>query len=88
MSIQETAAAKRPFFQRTKSCPFSGKGAQKIDWKDPRTLVKYVSESGKMTPSRITYVSGKKQRELSQAIKRARFMALMPYLRYETENRR
>lgn len=79
------AAGKRPFFRRKKSCPFSGDGAPAIDWKDVRTLNKYISERGKIMPSRITSVSQKKQRELSQAIKRARYMALMPYLRQESE---
>lgn len=79
------AAGKRPFFRRKKSCPFTGEHAPAIDWKDTRTLSKYISERGKIMPSRITSVSQKKQRELSQAIKRARYMALMPYLRQETE---
>ncbi|MBX9976936.1 MAG: 30S ribosomal protein S18 [Alphaproteobacteria bacterium] len=71
---------KRQFFKRKKSCPFSGKNAQKIDYKDVRMLSRYVSERGKIIPSRISSVSIKKQRELSQAIKRARFLALMPYV--------
>jgi small subunit ribosomal protein S18 len=78
-------ATKRPFFRRKKSCPFTGEHAPAIDWKDTRTLSKYISERGKIMPSRITSVSQKKQRELSQAIKRARYMALMPYLRQESE---
>ena len=76
---------KRPFFKRRKTCPFSGEGAPTIDWKDSKLLGRYVSERGKMVPSRITAVSGKKQRELSQAIKRARYMALLPYLRTESD---
>lgn len=79
--------AKRPFFRRRKSCPFSGKNAQTIDWKDTRTLSRYISERGKMIPSRITAVSQKKQRELAVAIKRARFMGLLPYVRHEGEGR-
>jgi small subunit ribosomal protein S18 len=67
------------FFGRRKSCPFSGLGAPKIDYKDVRLLSRFVSERGKMVPSRITAVSAKKQRELTQAIKRARFLALLPY---------
>ena len=82
------AGAKKSFFKRRKSCPFSGKDAQAIDWKDIRTLGRYVSERGKMMPSRITSVSQKKQRELAQAIKRSRYMALMPYVRVEMENTR
>ena len=70
----------RPFFRRRKSCPFSGKSAPKIDYKDVRLLQGFMSERGKIVPSRITAVSGKKQRELSQAIKRARQLALLPYL--------
>lgn len=84
----EGGPAKKTFFKRRKTCPFSGKDALAIDWKDIRTLGRYVSERGKMMPSRITSVSQKKQRELAQAIKRARFMALMPYVRVEMENTR
>ena len=62
----------RPFFRRRKSCPFSGPNAPVIDYKDVRLLQGFVSERGKIVPSRITAVSGKKQRELAQAIKRAR----------------
>jgi len=71
---------RRPFFRRRKTCPFSGDKAPKIDYKDVRVLSRYVSERGKIVPSRITAVSAKKQRELSRAIKRARFLALMPYV--------
>ena len=70
----------RAFFRRRKSCPFSGKNAPKIDYKDTRLLQGYMSERGKIVPSRITAVSDKKQRELSQAIKRARHVGLLPYL--------
>ncbi len=70
----------RPFFRRRKSCPFSGKNAPKIDYKDVRLLQGFMSERGKIVPSRITAVSAKKQRELSQAIKRARQIGLLPYL--------
>jgi small subunit ribosomal protein S18 len=68
------------FRGRPKSCPFSGKGAPKIDYKDVHLLRRFVSERGKIVPSRITAVSAKKQRELAQAIKRARFLALLPYV--------
>ncbi|HXP04648.1 MAG TPA: 30S ribosomal protein S18 [Stellaceae bacterium] len=74
------AAARRPFFRRRKSCPFSGPNAPKIDYKDTRLLQRFVSERGKIVPSRITAVSTKKQRELSRAIKRARFLGLLPYM--------
>src|ERR1700726_417417 len=72
-------AARRPFFRRRKSCPFSGPHAPKIDYKDVKLLQRFVSERGKIVPSRITAVSTRKQRELAQAIKRARFLGLLPY---------
>jgi small subunit ribosomal protein S18 len=72
--------ARRPFFRRRKVCPFSGASAPKIDYKDVKLLQRYVSERGKIVPSRITAVSAKKQRELAKAIKRARFLALLPYV--------
>ena len=70
----------RPFFRRRKSCPFSGKDAPRIDYKDVRLLQGFVSERGKIVPSRITAVSTKKQRELAKAIKRARHLGLLPYV--------
>ena len=60
-----------------KTCPLSGKGAPIIDYKNIRFLKKYVTENGKIMPSRITSVSQKKQRELSLSIKRARNLALI-----------
>ena len=75
------AESKAPFFRRKKTCPFTGPNAPKIDWKDTKTLSRFISERGKIMPSRITAVSPKKQRELARAIKRARFMALLPYLK-------
>jgi small subunit ribosomal protein S18 len=74
------AGGRRPFYRRRKSCPFSGKDAPKIDYKDVKLLSRYLSERGKIVPSRITAVSTKKQRELAQAIKRARQIALLPYV--------
>lgn len=71
---------RRQFFRRRKTCPFSGQNAMKINYKDVRTLSRFVSERGKIMPSRISAVSVKKQRELSIAIKRARFLALMAYI--------
>ena len=71
--------ARRPFFRRRKSCPFSGPTAPVIDYKDIKLLQRFLSERGKIVPSRITAVSAKKQRELAQAIKRARFLGLLPY---------
>jgi len=78
--MSQPPLARRPFFRRRKTCPFSGDNAPKIDYKDVKLLQRYVSERGKIVPSRITAVSSKKQRELAKAIKRARFMALLPYL--------
>ena len=71
--------AAKPFFRRRKVCPFSSDSSPKIDYKDTRLLQRYISERGKIVPSRITAVSAKKQRELARTIKRARFLALLPY---------
>ena len=71
---------RRPFFRRRKSCPFSGPNAPKIDSTDVRLLQRFISERGKIVPSRITAVSAKKQRELARAIKRARYLAILPYV--------
>lgn len=71
---------RKTFFKRRKTCPFSGKNAPEIDYKNPRLLGRYVTERGKIVPSRITAVSQKAQRKLSREIKRARFLALMPYV--------
>lgn len=70
---------RRPFFRRRKTCPFSGPGAPKIDYKDVKLLSRFISERGKIVPSRITAVSTKKQRELARAIKRARILSLLPF---------
>lgn len=72
--------AKQVFFRRKKACPFSGENALKIDYKDVKLLSRYISEKGKIIPSRITAVSVKKQRELARAIKRARNIALLPFV--------
>ena len=71
---------RRPFFRRRKTCPFSGVNAPKIDYKDVKLLSRYVSERGKIVPSRITAVSSKQQRELAKAVKRARHLGLLPYV--------
>ena len=71
---------RRPFYRRRKTCPFSGSDAPRIDYKDVRLLQRYLSERGKIVPSRITAVSVKKQRELARAIKRARVLALLPFV--------
>ena len=72
-------AVRRPQGRRRKSCPFSGPNAPKIDYKDTKLLARYTSERGKIVPARITAVGAKNQRRLAQAIKRARFLALLPY---------
>ncbi len=68
-----------PFEDRKKFCPFSQKNSPKIDYKDIKLLSRYVSEKGKIIPSRITNISRGKQKELSLAIKRARFLSLMSF---------
>ena len=73
-------ALRKPSSKRRKSCPFSVPNTPPIDYKDLKVLTRYVYERGKIIPSRISAVSAKKQRELSKAIKRARFLALMPYV--------
>ncbi len=78
--VTRNTAVRKPFFRRRKSCPFSGPNAPKIDYKDVRLLSRFVSERGKIVPSRITAVSTKKQRQLARAIKRARYLALLPYV--------
>jgi len=67
------------FFRRRKFCHFSAEGVVEIDYKDIAMLKNYITESGKIVPSRITGTSAKYQRQLSTAIKRARFLALLPY---------
>ena len=82
MAIKDlsTSQSRRPFQRRRKTCPFTGPNAPKIDYKDVRLLQRYISERGKIVPSRITAVSSKKQRELARAIKRARHIGLLPYV--------
>jgi small subunit ribosomal protein S18 len=70
----------RAFFRRRKSCPFSGKDAPTIDYKDVRLLQGFITDRCKIVPSRITAGSTKKQRELAKAIKRSRHLGLLPYL--------
>lgn len=67
------------YFRRRKFCRFTAEGVQQIDYKDVTMLKNYITESGKIVPSRITGTSAKYQRQLSTAIKRARFLALLPY---------
>ena len=68
-----------PFDSKKRFCPFSQPNSPIIDYKDVKLLSRYLSEKGKIIPSRITGVSRKKQKELSKAIKRARFLSLLSY---------
>ena len=67
------------FFRRRKFCKFTAEGVTEIDYKDLNTLRQYVTETGKIVPSRITGTKARYQRQLSVAIKRARFLALLPF---------
>lgn len=67
------------FFRRRKFCRFTAEGVKEIDYKDLATLKQYVTETGKIVPSRITGTRPFYQRQLTTAIKRARFLALLPY---------
>lgn len=80
MAKNKELSMARPFFRRRKTCPFTAKDAPVIDYKDVRLLQGYLSERGKIVPSRITAVSAKKQRELAKAIKRSRHIGLLPYI--------
>jgi small subunit ribosomal protein S18 len=67
------------FYRRRKYCRFTAEGVKEIDYKDLNTLKAYVSENGKIVPSRITGTKARYQRQLTSAIKRARALALLPY---------
>ncbi|QIQ21720.1 30S ribosomal protein S18 [Zophobihabitans entericus] len=67
------------YFRRRKFCRFTAEGIQEIDYKDISMLKSFITESGKIVPSRITGTSAKYQRQLARAIKRARYLALLPY---------
>ena len=67
------------FFRRRKFCRFTAEGVKEIDYKDLETLKAYVSETGKIVPSRITGTKARYQRQLATAVKRARFLALLSY---------
>ena len=77
--ISTSPTSRRTFNRRRKVDPFSGEGAPKIDYKDVKLLQRYISEKGKIVPSRITAVNVKNQRKLARAIKRARMLALLPF---------
>lgn len=67
------------FFRRRRYCRFTVEGVKEIDYKDLNTLKAYVTETGKIVPSRITGTKSRYQRQLATAIKRARYLALLPY---------
>jgi small subunit ribosomal protein S18 len=67
------------FFRRRKFCRFTAEGVQEIDYKDLEVLKQYITETGKIVPSRITGTKAKYQRQFATAIKRARYLALLPY---------
>ena len=67
------------FFRRRRYCRFTAEGVVEIDYKDLNTLKAYVTETGKIVPSRITGTKARYQRQLATAVKRARFLALLPY---------
>jgi small subunit ribosomal protein S18 len=66
-------------FRRRKYCRFTAEGVTEIDYKDTNLLKEYIGESGKIVPSRITGTKARYQRQLATAVKRARFLALLPY---------
>ena len=67
------------YFKRKRFCRFTAEGVKQIDYKDINTLKNYISENGKIVPSRISGTKARYQRQLSTAIKRARYLALIPY---------
>ena len=67
------------YFRRRKYCRFTAEGVKEIDYKDLGTLKAYITETGKIVPSRITGTRSKYQRQLAAAVKRARYLALLPY---------
>ncbi|MCZ6869595.1 MAG: 30S ribosomal protein S18 [Gammaproteobacteria bacterium] len=67
------------FYRRRKFCRFTAEGVKEIDYKDIETLKQYITETGKIVPSRITGTKARYQRQLARAIKRARYLALLPY---------
>lgn len=76
--IENTSANKLYSKNRSRACPLSVPGAPSVNYKNPKFLVKFISERGRILPRRITGISAKKQRELKIAIKRARILALLP----------
>jgi small subunit ribosomal protein S18 len=69
----------RPLFRRRKFCRFTAEGIKEVDYKDVALLKDFINENGKIIPARITGTKARYQRQLSVAVKRARFLALLPY---------
>jgi small subunit ribosomal protein S18 len=67
------------FFRRKRYCKFTAEGVKEIDYKDLNTLKQYITETGKIVPSRFSGTKARYQRQLAKAIRRARFLALLPY---------
>lgn len=79
-SYEEKQTVEKPFAKKSKQCPFKSAGVRHIDYKDVETLVRFITERGKIIPRRITGVSAYYQRKLAQAIKQSRHMALLPFV--------
>ena len=78
--VSTTEDTKKVYFKRRRGCPLSGSGAPEITYKNPNALAKFVSEGGRILPSRVTNVSAKNQRLLKRQIKIARILALLPFV--------
>jgi len=76
---QKRPAVQNPLFKRKRFCRFTAQGVEQIDYKDVETLRDFIGENGKITPARLTGTKALYQRQLETAIKRARFLALMPF---------
>jgi len=76
---QKRPAAQNPLFKRTRFCRFTAQSVEQIDFKDIETLRDFIGENGKIIPARLTGTKALYQRQLETAIKRARFLALMPF---------
>ncbi len=79
MSMRPREKPMARFFRRKRFCKFTAEGVKEIDYKDIATLKQYISENGKIVPARISGTKTRYQRQLATAIKRARFLALLPY---------
>ena len=77
--LKQKRQQQNPLFKRKKFCRFTAAGVEQVDYKDVDTLKDFVQENGKIMPARITGTKARYQRQLSTAIKRARFLALLPY---------